>query len=66
MRSVAVRSEGKRLRTGQASLLDQRARKGVEHHVNFATEEGVSVELLHHVSPHLEDELQVLLCKKFE
>jgi len=58
-----VRSEGKRLHTGQASLLDRRAREGVKH-VNSATEEGVSLELFHHVFPHHEDEIQVLWSKK--
>jgi len=60
IQSATMRSEDKRLHIGWASLLYWHTREGVEQHVNYATKEGVPVELLHHVPPHLEYELQVL------
>jgi hypothetical protein len=55
-----VRSECKRLRTGQASLLDRPVREDMEQHVDSTAKKGVSVELLHHIAHHLKDELQEL------
>jgi len=60
MRIVVLRREWKRLRIGRASLFDRRAQEGIKHHIDYATKEGFSVELLHHIVPHFKDELQVL------
>jgi hypothetical protein len=59
-----MRSECKRLHAGRASLFDWRVREGIEQHVDYATKEGMSVEFLHHIAPHLKDELQVLQSKE--
>jgi hypothetical protein len=59
-----MRSEDVRLRIGWASLLALRAQEGVKQHVKSPTEESVHVELLYHVPPHLEDELQVFRCQE--
>jgi hypothetical protein len=53
MRSVIAGYECKGLRAGQAPLFDWRVREGIEQHVDSAANEGVSVELLHHIAPHL-------------
>jgi hypothetical protein len=45
MRSVVVGCECKGICAGRAPLFDWRVREGVEQHVEFATNEGVSVEL---------------------
>jgi hypothetical protein len=50
----------KGLRAGQAPLFGWCIREGVEQHVNYVANEGMPVELLHHVSPHLKNELQML------
>jgi hypothetical protein len=45
-------------------LFDWRVREGIEQHVDSAANKGVSVELLHHIAPHLKDELQLLRVKR--
>jgi hypothetical protein len=60
MRSVVVRCECKGLRAGWTPLFDKCIREGIEQHVEHVANKGIPVELLHHVAPHLKDELQVL------
>jgi hypothetical protein len=60
MRSVIAGYECKGLRAGRAPLFDWRVREGIEQHVDSAANEGVSVELLHHIAPHFKNELQLL------
>jgi hypothetical protein len=47
------------MRAGRAPHFEWRVREGIEH-VDYVVNEGVSVELLHHIAPHLKDELQLL------
>jgi len=60
MRSVVTRCDCKGLHAGQALLFDRHIREGIEQHVESAANKSMSVELLHHIAPHIKDELQVL------
>jgi hypothetical protein len=60
MRSAITRCECKGLHTGQASLFDRCVHEGIKEHVESVANKGMLVELLHHITPHLKDELQVL------
>jgi hypothetical protein len=59
-----VRSEDVRLCTGWAALLTLCTRECIKQDVNSHDEKSVHVELLHHVSLHLEDELNIFWCQE--
>jgi hypothetical protein len=52
------------LRAGQAPLLGWRVREGIEQHVDATTDEGVSVEFLHHIASHFKNKLQLLQAEE--
>jgi hypothetical protein len=60
VRSVVAGCECKGLHAGQTPLFDWLVQEGIEQHVESATNEGVPVELLHHIAPHIKDEVQLL------
>jgi hypothetical protein len=64
MRSVVVGYECKGMHVGRAPLFDWRAQEGVKQHVDSTANEGMLVEMLHHIASHLKNELQLLQTKE--
>jgi hypothetical protein len=52
------------LRAGRAPLLGWCIRKGIEQHVDAAVDEGVSMELLHHITFDIKNKLQLLRAEE--